>query len=194
MTLWARVKAVMILASGEPAAAAEEEPEQEQQVVPAAQDVLDAEQRRSCASPRRRDAASRVTRVSRVSGANANCVRAAGAVDPGQRVVVGAEDVEEVVADQQLADGAAAGEVHDERHALRARRGRQRAIQRPAAQRRALGGERHLVADDAEQPVAAGRVTVAGAPQLLGHRRRQRRRPEREAVPDARRRRRRCTA
>src|SRR5438034_5501456 len=42
------------------------------------------------------------------------------------RVVVGAEHVEEIVAQRQVADVAAAREVDDERDALRARRRRRR--------------------------------------------------------------------
>src|SRR5207245_10249677 len=44
-------------------------------------------------------------------------------LDPGERVVVGTEDVEEIVPDQEVADWVGAGEVHDEGDALPLGRG-----------------------------------------------------------------------
>jgi hypothetical protein len=39
-------------------------------------------------------------------------------LDLGERVVIGAENVEQIVADGQLPNVGRAGEVHDERHAV----------------------------------------------------------------------------
>jgi len=112
------------LGQREPAPAAEEETEQEQQVVPAGQDVPDPEQDEA------RQAAVATRRVVQPHpclprlGREGELRRPPRRVDARQRVVVRAEHVEEIVAQRQVADVAAAREVDDERDALRARRRR----------------------------------------------------------------------
>ena len=87
----------------EPASAAQEQPQEEQQVVPAGQDVLDAE-------PHEAPDATRAARVAQLDpglariGGERELGGLARRIDPGQRVVVGAEHVEEVVADPQVTD------------------------------------------------------------------------------------------
>src|SRR5207249_7926763 len=105
-------------------------------------------------------------------------------LESGERVVVGAENVEEVVADQEVADGLVAGEIHDEGDAFPARRGWKQES-RAGLAALPLGDQRDLVADYAEEPVAAGVVAGTGEPEVLGHRGRHRRGPEHQAVPDA---------
>src|SRR5205823_13856688 len=112
------------LQHGDEPAATQEQRQEEQEVIVAAQDVLDAEQEKAhrpgsafagTAQPH-----ARLTRL----GTERELPDEAGRLDARERVVVGAEDVEEVVADQEVADGGAgADEVHDEGDALPVRRG-----------------------------------------------------------------------
>src|SRR5204862_2102127 len=93
------------LREGEPAAAAQEEAEQEEEVVVTAQDVLDAEEEEAPGA-----AATAPRRVQRDPGLprlwrERELLREARRLDPGQRVVVGAQDVEQVVADDEVAHG-----------------------------------------------------------------------------------------
>ena len=156
------VNAVMILASASQPAAAEQKREQEQQVVPAGQDVLDAE-RTKLARPR--PALDRSRGASRVSGANANCHVRPGASIRASVWWSAPRTSKRSSRISEVADRARARELHDQRHALRARRGRRRPA--PGGAAPALGGERHLLADDAEQAVAArgvARARAAAAP------------------------------
>src|SRR2546423_14844526 len=92
-------------------------------MVVAAQDVLDAEHekahRPTAAFAR---TAQRHPRLARL-GSERELAAEARRLEAGERVVVGAEDVEEIVADQEVPDGVGADEIHDEGDALPARRG-----------------------------------------------------------------------
>jgi hypothetical protein len=88
-------------------------------------------------------------------------------LDLGERVVIGAENVEQIVADGQLPNVGRAGEVHDERHSVGlGAPGVDKALRRLASA--ALVDEGELVAELAEQPVAAVRAAGAHAGHLLG--------------------------
>jgi len=109
---------------------------------------------------------------------------AARKVDPRQGVMVGAEDVEQVVADPQRRDVAGADEVDHERERGRCGWGRPRraACDRAAA---APGGERHLLAHQLGQPPTARLVSGLRTADVRRERLGQRVRPEREDVPRA---------
>src|SRR6266545_1821404 len=96
-------------------------------------------------------------------------------------MVIRAEDVEEIVVNDEVPDGGGAGEVHHERHALDLGALRlDEALSRLAAP--PLIGEPQSVAEVAEQPVTAIRATGPGTRQLLGHRGREGRGGEGQAV------------
>jgi hypothetical protein len=104
-------------------------------------------------------------------------------LDLGERVVIGAENVEQIVADGQLPNVGRAGEVHDERHSVGlGAPGVDKALRRLASA--ALVDEGELVAELAEQPVAAVRAAGAHAGHLLGAGGRESGRREHEAVAD----------
>src|SRR5262245_55692896 len=106
-------------------------------------------------------------------------------VDPPDRMMVGTEGVEDVIADDELANRGLARELDGQGDAVHAGRGRSDRP-RTRATSRAVRVEANLVADDAEYAVARAGVTLAHAPQLLALRGRQRSRPEGEAIVDGR--------
>ena len=104
-------------------------------------------------------------------------------LDLGERVVIGAENVEQIVADGQLPNVGRTGEVHDEGHAVGlGAPGVDKALRRLASA--ALVDEDELVAEMAEQPVAAVRAPGAHPGHLLGDSGRESGRRESEAVAD----------
>src|SRR5439155_4651504 len=166
----------------DPAAAAQEEPEEEEQVVVAAQDVLDTEQKEAH-RPAAAGAADGHARLARL-GREGELPAETRGLDPGERVVVGTEDVEEIVSDQEVADWVGAGEVHDEGDALPLRR-RWAEESRAGLAAPLLGDNRDLRLEEPEESALARGAAGAGPPELLGDRGPHGRGPERQARPDA---------
>ena len=153
-------------------------------MVPAGQDVLDAE-------PHEAPDATRAARVAQLDpglariGGERELGGLAGRIDPGQRVVVGAEHVEEVVADPEVTDLGRARVAHHRGDALDGRRGIGHRSG-PGVAAPPASDQRHLVPDEAEESVAARAGCGAGEAERLGHLRGQGRGPERERVASRR--------
>ena len=164
------------------AAAAQQQRGEEQEMVVAGEDVLDAQAKEPGIPVRRRALADGHAAFAR-GRFEGELLDAAGPLHLGQRVVIGAEGVEEIVADVELADRRRAREVDHDRQALRVGRRRlDESLRRLAAP--AVGVEPHLVLDGGDQAIAAGDVPRPRADQLVDHRGGQPGRGDREAVPD----------
>ncbi len=147
----------------EEAAAPEQQCPQEEEMVVAGQDVLDPEAEEAPLLAGGLASSEGDARLPCLGG-EGEFADLPARLDLGERVVIGAENVEQIVADGQLPNVGRTGEVHDERHAVGlGAPGVDKALRRLASA--ALVDEDELVAEMAEQPVAAVR-----APGALGER------------------------
>src|SRR5262245_64622114 len=85
-------------------------------VVPA-QDVVDSEKKEAANAVSVRAALHGQAQLARLGGEN-EFAGDSRRLDPGERVMVVTEHIEEVIANQQAPDPGGAGEVHDQCHAL----------------------------------------------------------------------------
>src|SRR5213593_81652 len=135
-------------------------------MIVAGQDVLDAEAEEAPLLAGGLASGERDARLPRL-GSEGQLADLPARLDLGERVVIGAENVEQIVADGQLPNVGRAGEVHDERHAVGlGAPDVDKALRRLAPA--ALVDEGELVAEMAEQPLAALRAAGPHAGHVPG--------------------------
>ena len=169
------------LGQRQPAAAAQEQPEQEEQMIPAGEDVLDAEENEAGGVPRGRasDAEPGFPR----GRLESELARPARPLHLRERVMVATDDVEDVVAHVEVAQPRRAREIHQHREA----RGVEGRRLHDAGARFATGSvcaQPDRSPDDVEQTLAGLDATALGEPQILRHLRRERGGGEGHAVSD----------
>ena len=150
-------------------------------MIVAGQDVLDAEQHE--AARRAHEVLAPTDREARLAGVGreGELLGAARRLDLGQGVMVGAEHVEDVVLDDQLAHRAPAGEVDEHREAGGVG-GRGQELARPRLAANTIRLEDDLRSDDSEQLLAVHRAAGAREAKGLGQVGRQRRDRQGQAV------------